>query len=324
LGVERIVFALNNKGGNNLKSVVTTPKYPPKVSSLGGQYLPPSEDNSILASADLEENENSSDSEQQINKQREKLISIHGNSILASTKPVTFISQEPRDEVIAYTVEEGDTGSSIAASFGISLDTLLWANDLEENSVIKPGDELTILPVSGVMHKVKSSDTISDIADEYDAEEQKIIEFNSLPADGKISIGEELIVPGGEKPEPVAQTPTRTTGRSYSSSDPQRGQGHQFPYGQCTWYVSQKRYVPWSGHAKQWLYNARAMEYSTGQTPQAGAIIVTNESWYGHVGYVEAVKGNWVTFSEMNHIGWAVKSVRTIHKDNYKIRGYIY
>lgn len=321
LNVERIVFSVNDKGQDTyLNSITEKPRCASKVYSLGGNYQKQKDDNRVLASAGTE-------TDTEITKQKlikdQKLASIRGNSFLISTQPITFISQEPRQKIVNYVVKEGDTSSSIAASFGISLDTLLWANDLNESSLIRPGDELTILPITGLLHKVKSNETISEIADKYDANAQKIIEFNTLPADGKISIGEKLIVPDGEMPAPVSPKPKRIASRSYSSTSIGK-QGHQFPYGQCTWYVSQRRYVPWSGHAKQWLYNARAMGYKTGSTPQVGAIIVTKESWYGHVGYVEAVKGNWVTFSEMNHLGWAIKSVRTIHKDNYKIRGYIY
>lgn len=100
---------------------------------------------------------------------------------------------------------------------------------------------------------------------------------------------------------------------------------HSFPYGYCTYYVSQKRNVTWSGNAIAWLGNARAQGMPTGDTPAADAIMVTTEGGYtGHVAYVEAVDGDNVTISEMNYRGWGVISSRTISSSSGFIRGYIY
>ncbi|MBU1136816.1 LysM peptidoglycan-binding domain-containing protein [Patescibacteria group bacterium] len=251
-----------------------------------------------------------------------EVSAANGTALVANSNPVTFISQEARTGIITYTVQEGDTISSIAAFFGISLNTLLWANNLKETSIIRPGDQLTVPPITGVIHKIKSGDTISSIAKLYQANEKEIIASNYLPADGTIQIGEKIVVPDGRMPAPVYSAPNPVA-QNYTTG-PGTGKSHVFPYGQCTWYVAQKRYVPWSGNAKNWLANARAYGFQTGSTPQVRAIIVTNESWYGHVAYVESVNGGWITFSEMNHLGWGIKSVRTISVNDWRIRGYIY
>ena len=65
----------------------------------------------------------------------------------------TNISQKPRDKIITYTVEKGDTISTIAKKFDISIDTVKWANNLTSDD-ISIGDELKMLPVSGISHKV--------------------------------------------------------------------------------------------------------------------------------------------------------------------------
>lgn len=104
------------------------------------------------------------------------------------------------DEIIEYTVQPGDVIGSIAEKFGVSVRTILWANDLSYNSYIRPGDKLTILPVSGVMHTVKSGDTVGEIANRYDADINEILEFNDISRGGSISIGDRLVVPDGEKP----------------------------------------------------------------------------------------------------------------------------
>jgi len=102
-------------------------------------------------------------------------------------------------------------------------------------------------------------------------------------------------------------------------------QNHYFPYGYCTYYVSTRRAIYWSGNAISWLANARAAGFATGSEPQAGAIMVTTEGgWTGHVAMVDAVNGDQVTISEMNYVGWGVVSTRTVSASYGAIRGYIY
>ena len=100
---------------------------------------------------------------------------------------------------------------------------------------------------------------------------------------------------------------------------------NHFSFGYCTWYVANRRYVPWFGDAAQWWPNARAYGYAEGQTPAVGAIMVTQESAPGHVAYVESVNGSSFTVSEMNFVGWNVVSSRTITPASHvPILGFIY
>jgi peptidoglycan DL-endopeptidase CwlO len=100
---------------------------------------------------------------------------------------------------------------------------------------------------------------------------------------------------------------------------------NHFSYGYCTWYVANRRPVPWFGDAGQWWPNARAAGYPEGQTPQVGAILVTRESAIGHVAYVESVSGNTFTISEMNYTAWNVVDRRTITLGgSVPIVGFIY
>lgn len=111
--------------------------------------------------------------------------------------------------VVEYQVEKGDTLKSIAEEFNISLNTLLWANNLKSGSSVKTGQVLVILPVSGVLHYVKSGDTISAIAKKYKADANAIIIFNELSDSSDITIGDILIVPDGVMPaSAVPSVPT--------------------------------------------------------------------------------------------------------------------
>ncbi len=114
--------------------------------------------------------------------------------------PANFGSKE----IVEYIVQPGDTLSLISEKFGISIETILWANDLNKNSVIQPGQKLIILPVSGVIYYVKKDDILIEIAKTYKAETSEIISFNELSSEGDIYIGDILIIPNGVKPQPVS------------------------------------------------------------------------------------------------------------------------
>jgi len=277
------------------------------------------------------------DATETISPEELKRLKVEGEKATVVNQALVGISNPTAEEfsgsgqdVFLYTVEEGDTMGSIAVKYHVNVNTIRWANGLEEEEIIHPGDTLFILPVTGVKHKVKSGDTIKSIAKKYKAKEEEIIAFNELPANGKIEKGEEIIIPGGriEEARPQVRSATDTqlagdTARSFSKNYYSSG-GHRFPYGWCTWYVASKRHVPWGGNAGTWLYNAKAYGANTGKKPKKGAIIVTRESRYGHVGIVEKVSGSKITISEMNYAGWGKVSRRTISSKSSVIKGYIY
>lgn len=137
------------------------------------------------------------------------LISVTDGEPLLSTQ----ISPKPRDRIITYNVEAGDTLSSIAQKFDISVDTILWENNLKENSTLIVGQEIRILPVSGIAHKVVKGDTVYTIAKKYETDAQKIVDFpfNDFadPDTFTLTLGAILIVPDGTPPavKPVAPRP---------------------------------------------------------------------------------------------------------------------
>lgn len=123
----------------------------------------------------------------------------------------TVVSEKVRDKVIEYTVQEGDTVSSIAEKFGVSEDTVLWENDLSSSSSIKAGQTLEILPVTGVSHKVQKGETVYSIAKKFDTSPQAIVDFpyNTFMNDEtfELAIGQVVIVPDGIPPREAPSTP---------------------------------------------------------------------------------------------------------------------
>ncbi|MEK7506697.1 MAG: M23 family metallopeptidase [Patescibacteria group bacterium] len=126
---------------------------------------------------------------------------IQDNSLVSRATILTNILDEFSDrgsEIQEYEVQEGDTLSFIASDYGVSVTTIVNANNLRSPDDIKPGIKLKIPPVDGVIHRVKKGDTVESIAKKYGAEAGKIISFNSLPKAGELQIDDELIVPGGK------------------------------------------------------------------------------------------------------------------------------
>lgn len=115
----------------------------------------------------------------------------------------TDISSKPRDKTLTYAVEKGDTLSTIAQKFGISVDTIRWANNLTSDD-ITVGDSLKILPVTGIEYKVQKGDSVYSIAKKLDSDAQKIVDFpfNDFANAETFALveGQMLIVPDGVKP----------------------------------------------------------------------------------------------------------------------------
>jgi LysM repeat protein len=125
--------------------------------------------------------------------------------------------------ISVYTVKNGDSISEIASHFGISVSTILWANDLTTKSTIKPGMTLVILPVSGVQHTVAKGETLSSIATKFKASAQEIATFNGLDAGATVVVGSTLVIPGGEvtaiasAPATTVKKPSTTTTKTSST-----------------------------------------------------------------------------------------------------------
>ena len=118
---------------------------------------------------------------------------------------------------IIHTVTEGDNLERLAERYGIPVNTIRWANKLEGNTPLKPGQELLILPVDGVLHIVTQGQTLGKIADLYSVPIEEITSQNHLRG-GFILAGQELIIPGGR---PIV---AKTTQIAAKTPPPPRGE----------------------------------------------------------------------------------------------------
>lgn len=122
-----------------------------------------------------------------------------------------FSEKNFRDKIIQYIVQEGDTVSTIAEKFNISVDTIRWQNNLKSKDAIKVGQTLEILPITGIAHKVQKGDTVYSIAKKYDTSPQAVVDFpfNTFMNDETfgLAIGQVIIVPDGIMPKEVPWSP---------------------------------------------------------------------------------------------------------------------
>ncbi len=129
-------------------------------------------------------------------------------------------SLNEKGHIALYVVRKGDTLAAIAKAFGVSVNTISWANDIK-NGNIKVGDQLVILPVTGVKHTVKKGESLTGIVKQYKADLDETIAFNNLSTSTDIAVGAEIIIPYGV--ETVVAAPTTTSGTKPTSKP--RGTG---------------------------------------------------------------------------------------------------
>jgi LysM repeat protein len=246
-------------------------------------------------------------------------------------KPTAATVTPKKHDVQTYSVQDGDTVSGIADQFGLTVDTIRWANNMADVDTLSLDQKLLIPPANGVLLTTKAGDTLTTLADRYSVPMATIIDFNLIHDPNTLAPGTQLMIPDGTGPAAPHKAPPPASPSQSSGGSPapgvarfSGGGGGHFPWGYCTWYVSTKRYIPWMGDAHAWYGNAQAYGYATGHTPAVGAIMVTWESWWGHVAYVESVDGSCWTVSEMNYKGFGIVDYRHICPGQVPLIGFVY
>lgn len=234
-------------------------------------------------------------------------------------------------DIIAYTVQEGDTFSSLSAKFGVTSDSIKWSNNLS-GATLTPGQVLNIPPVDGIVYKVKSGDTADSLALRYGANKDQIINFNDAEVGG-LRVGTLIVIPGGSVRPAVASSRTSFFGFSWGAGAGYNG----YDFGWCTWWVAKRRAdigrpVPTNlGNAYSWYSRAAAGGLTVNPgVPIYGAVMWTSGG--NHVSFVEKVESDGsIIVSDMNsrsgwqnidltglgpgYGGWNVTSYRRISPD---------
>lgn len=145
---------------------------------------------------------------------------VDGSALVPDEGPSGTLAdiERPKNSSISmYVVRPGDTLSGIASMFDVSVNTIMWANDLPRSGTVRVGQTLTILPVTGVKYTVKKGDTLASIAKAMHGNAEEIAQFNGLSDGAALSVGTEIVIPDGEIAAPVAAV-AKSSARSSSSS----------------------------------------------------------------------------------------------------------
>jgi len=138
-------------------------------------------------------------------------VSVGYEGIPRLAQPNTNIPSRPRQEIVKYVVQEGDTVFGIAEKFGLQPETILWGNYftlLDDPHNLTPGQELEILPVDGTLYEWQAGDGLNGVAKFFGVEPGTILDYpgNNLDpatigdyANPNIQPGTTLIVPGGRR-----------------------------------------------------------------------------------------------------------------------------
>lgn len=228
-------------------------------------------------------------------------------------------------DVKQYTAKTGDTVPVVAQKFGVSPETIRWANNLNSDA-LEENRQVIVPPVDGVVYTVHEGDTVDSVASKYQADKTRIVAFNDLELAG-LTPGKTIIIPGGVLPEnerPGYIAPRRgsvrggvTTGgyTNVNSSIARASAGNRYAFGNCTWYAYERRMQlgrpvgSFWGNAATWATYARSAGYAVDNKPAVGDVAQWDAyqggSYYaGHVAIVESVNSDGsLTVSEMNYVG---------------------
>jgi len=241
-------------------------------------------------------------------------ITIVGDSaLLPETGPIGTLadidetSTQKSDRISVYVVREGDSLSQIAKMFGVDANTIRWANDIGRGDVIKEGQTLIILPVSGVRYTVEKGDTLASIIKELGGDMDEVINYNGLEDGATLAIGDVITIPGGEM-----QAPAQTTTSTYTA--PRRSSGPNYD-GYYIWPVD-------GGRITQGIHGYNGVDvgapYGTSVFAAAGGEVIisrysSGNPWFGGYGnyiVVEHANGTQTLYSHLSNVivkrGWNV------------------
>lgn len=240
------------------------------------------------------------------------------------TKPTIVQPSSASRNITPYSVQPGDTVQSVASKFGVTVDTIKWANNLTTDT-LAAGSSIDVLPRNGIAYTVKDGDSVEKLAEKYKADASLITTVNDIEISG-LTTGLKIIIPDGVLPNterpgyvaPISSYATTYARGSFVSgygawsgevlgmrymSTPSSIIGGYAP-GNCTAYAFMRRAqlgmpIPSNlGNAYTWATQARAFGYLVDKNPSFGAVIQSGN----HVGVIEEILPNGdLRITDMNY-----------------------
>ncbi len=237
---------------------------------------------------------------------------VDNNAILPTTGSLASDSTgagdtSPQDTSV-YVVHSGDTIGQIAQMFGVSVNTILSANDMKKGDKLTEGQVLLILPVTGIQYTVTKGQTLQSIAKLYKVDPIDIASYNGLALDAKLTVGDQLLIPGADSmSDEGGGTPAPNLNASLSS-DLKYYATHSFLQDLVNYFIDP---VP-SGHKTQGLHGPGHRGIDIGApkgTPimaaAGGTVSLAHTGWsggYGNMVILEHPNGTKTLYAHMSKI----------------------
>ena len=227
-----------------------------------------------------------------------------GEALLPEVGPSTDAPEKvntSNGKISTYIVRSGDTLAGIAEMFDVSVNTILWANDISKASALKVGQTLVILPISGVIHTVVSGDTLSTIAKKYSGDVAEIASFNDMKVSDKLTVGQTVMIPDGQVSSSIRPSASNSTSRLITSSGPSYDGYYLKPF--------------IGGHKTQGLHGYNGVDYgmpvgSPLYASAAGKVLIAKGSgWnggYGNYIVIEHANGTQTVYGHMSTLAVSV------------------
>jgi murein DD-endopeptidase MepM/ murein hydrolase activator NlpD len=238
------------------------------------------------------------------------------------------------NQISTYTVVAGDTISSVAKMFNVSVNTILWANDLTSKSVLQPGQNVVILPVDGIPYTIKKGDSLQSIAKRYGGTHADdiltdILNYNDLTLTSVIASGQKIIIPSAEplSAESIAPSKGSWSPKCISNFERLLDNISRLPY-YSGYYIKPIL----GGYKSQCLHGHNAVDFAapvgTAIRASAGGTVIIamiTNGWNGGYGNYVVVKhsnGSQTLYAHMNSASSGVVRVGQ-HVEQGQTIGYV-
>lgn len=208
-----------------------------------------------------------------------------------------------------YTVQSGDTLSTIASATDLSVDEIASANGVSDVNTIHVGETLKLDASAATATNTNVAPKADDTKANTEAPAESA-DTQAQQADTQTQKVEKTATTSTAQPTTMS-TATHAA-PTYSTA------GNSYPAGQCTWFV--KNGLSWVGNnwgnASGWGASAAAAGRTVDGQPSTGSVVVfaagsQGAGALGHVAVVDSVNGDSITISEGNFAGMAYHT-RTI------------
>lgn len=193
-----------------------------------------------------------------------------------------------RTEIVEHEVQEGETLSMIAYRYGISVNSIRYANtNLGNSDYLKISQKLKIPPKDGVYVTVPNGATLVSLMDKYKGNLDDTKAFNGIEDDSDLTSGEQLFIVGG-KPEVVyiaqanSKSSYNTTG-GYSSYGPDVD-SYDVPANDLGWIRPTKGAITQGFHSGHPAYDIADRSKPDILAVMAGTVVDTGTGWDGGYG----------------------------------------